>query len=127
MASSSKVKSENKKTQLDTVFSHLICNLTFLSFTVDYKAIVCILILADVDVIVRIKKAAKILFMNKFLTNCLMLLFYFLAFDWMILPYEHWSLAMLPPIEKVNAETDIDSDVSDDLMMVRYTICQGAY
>ena len=56
-----------------------------------------------------------------------MLLFYFLAFDWMILPYEHWSLAMLPPIEKVNAETDIDSDVSDDLMMVRYTICQGAY
>ena len=81
MASSSKVKSENKKTQLDTVFSHLICNLTFLSFTVDYKAIVCILILADVDVIVRIKKAAKILFMNKFLTNCLMLLFYFLAFD----------------------------------------------
>ena len=92
MASSSKVKSENKKTQLDTVFSHLICNLTFLSFTVDYKAIVCILILADVDVIVRIKKAAKILFMNKFLTNCLMLLFYFLAFDWMILLTTLWTL-----------------------------------
>ena len=92
MASSSKVKSENKKTQLDTVFSHLVCYLILLSFAVDYKATVCILILADVDVIARIKKPKKILLMNKFLTNCLMLLFYFLAFDWMILLTSLWTL-----------------------------------
>ena len=36
------------------------------------------------------------------------------------------DLAMLPPSEKANSETDMDSDGSDD-MMVLYTICQGPY
>ena len=76
MASSSKVKSEKKKRQLDTVFSYLVCNLTFfLSFTVEYKAIVCILVLTGADVIACIKKAVKILFMKQVLIICLMLLF----------------------------------------------------
>ena len=60
-----------------------------------------------------------------------MLLFYFLAFHWMILLTSLWTLkitwlesssdednhdlAMLPPTEKANAENDMDSDASFDM------------
>ena len=97
----------------------------------EYKAIVCILVLADVDVNACIKKAVKILFMEQIVTICLMLFLFFSlplndAIDFLMNTADNsdiesssdeddHDLAMLPPIQKANAETDMDSDGSDDM------------
>ena len=103
-----------------------------MSFTVEYKAIVCILVLSEVDVNVCLKKAVKILFMKRIVTICLMLLFYFFRFSMnnaidFLMNAEgnsdikspsnegYHDLTMLPPIEKAKAETDMDNDTSDEM------------
>ena len=102
-----------------------------MSLNVEYEATVCILVLEDIDVNACIKKAVKILLMKRIVTICLMLLFYFFSFSLndaidLLMKTEDNSdmesssdeddhdLAMLPPIGKANAETDMDSDPSDD-------------
>ena len=96
----------------------------------EYKAIVCILVLADVDVNACIKKENFVHEANcNYLPYVAFLFFSFLlndAIDFLMNTednsdvesssdeYDH-DLAKLPLIEKANAETDVDSDTSDDM------------
>ena len=104
----------------------------FLSFTAEYKATVCILVLADVDVNACIKMPVyKILFMKQIVTICLMFFLFFSfsvndAIDFLMNTQDNsgiesssaeddHDLAMLSPVEKANAETDMDSDACGDM------------
>ena len=103
------------------------------------KAKVCILVLADVNVNAHLKKLVKVLFMKQIVNICLMLPFYILAFHRIMLLTSLWTLkdksdiesswyeddhdlTDLPPIVKANADTDMDSDASDDMnnVLVHY-------
>ena len=100
-----------------------------MSFIFEYKNIVCILVLAVVDLNACIKKAVKILFMKQIVTIYLMLFFLFFSFSLIdaidfLMNTENNSdiesssdgddhdLAILPPVDKANTETDMDSDAS---------------
>ena len=114
-----------------------------MSFTVEYKAIVCILVLADVHLNACLKKSSEN-FVHEAICNYLPdVTFLFSSFslndaiDFLMNTEDNsdtesssnkddHDLATLPPSEKANAETDMDSDGSDD-MMVLYTICQCPY
>ena len=98
----------------------------------DYKTIVCILVLADVDVNACIKKSSEN-FVHEancnYLPDVTFLFFSFPlndAIDFLMSTEDNsdiessWDegnhdLALLPQIEKANAETDMDSDASDDM------------
>ena len=97
-----------------------------------YRAIVCILVLPDVNVNTCIKKAVKILFMKRFVNIFPMSLFCFFNFllndaiDFLMNTEDNSDiesssdednhyLALLPPIEKVSALTDMESDATDDV------------
>ena len=86
--------------------------------------------LADVDVNACLKKAEKILFMKRIVTICLMFLFVSLlrndAIDFLMntkdnsdiessLDEDEHDLAMMPPMEKANTETYMDSATSNDM------------
>ena len=86
--------------------------------------------LADVDVNACLKKAGKILFMERIVTICLMFLFVSLlrndAIDFLMntkdnsdiessLDEDEHDLAMMPPMEKANTETYMDSATSNDM------------
>ena len=97
----------------------------FCSFTVEYKTIICILVLADVDVNACIKSSEN--FVHE--ANCNYLpdvtfLFYSFSLndgiDFLMnaedsSDEDNHDLAMLPPIEKANAEIHMGSGASDDM------------